>query len=565
MQSFIYLFLLIAAGVASLCEDDVYRSWTAIEALDANNSSLVVLVTVYMELYSSLIGSVDGTTKSIELPIQLDGTMYSVEIALEGNHSQMVEDFCSRHSLIDIYCEQLQQYVQVYVGKTLGSKECATLQCCLSLNNAETVCTELLPSVRSSWSSAFESRVVQHEFVLNQIRSGRHKLQAWLGTSNGSYVSGITPYQFHIKDSIDPCVEILYPRKGNLLNSRGSFQLKIHNSAKNSSWICVQLNEEAELTRCELETQLKKQTDHFSYELQAGRHRLAAWRTNDNTGTPSRPDVCTSVEFKVTERESKTVIVTAASRKYFIERRLQNLIGSIHYWEPDRLIHVVSLDLDPFSIQEISRWKNVVVTSFNFTAYPSHVENFRTTYAFKPLVIAEALNIYDEILWLDANMEIRRPLDDFEDIFIRKGYFFTIQEAGFPIEYNNDAQTLAILGCTASWYARTTCASGIQAYKANSWAHYNILNPMVECAKREECFSPPDSRYPDQTVLNAVLCAQSLDICDKDQKWWMSTSLNDQQPGKLQPTQDETEFNHMIIYTRREVPAKPYVKHLNYK
>src|SRR5690606_9096120 len=52
---------------------------------------------------------------------------------------------------------------------------------------------------------------------------------------------------------------------------------------------------------------------------------------------------------------SPLVIVTAASGAYF--DRLSNLIGSLHFWEPDKPIVVYDIGLSKEQVKEVACWK----------------------------------------------------------------------------------------------------------------------------------------------------------------------------------------------------------------
>ncbi|KAJ1492090.1 hypothetical protein T484DRAFT_1772676 [Baffinella frigidus] len=88
-------------------------------------------------------------------------------------------------------------------------------------------------------------------------------------------------------------------------------------------------------------------------------------------------------------------IVSAASHQYF--DRAKNLVGSVHVW--DR------------AAAEARGWAGVEVRALDFARYPPHLQSTgweKSTYAFKPLVVWDALKTHDCILWLDSGIELRR-------------------------------------------------------------------------------------------------------------------------------------------------------------
>lgn len=54
-------------------------------------------------------------------------------------------------------------------------------------------------------------------------------------------------------------------------------------------------------------------------------------------------------------------------------------------------------------------WRNVEVRSFPFSDYPDHVRDV-TNYAFKALVLVEAMKKNSAVLWIDSGLELRAPI-----------------------------------------------------------------------------------------------------------------------------------------------------------
>lgn len=73
----------------------------------------------------------------------------------------------------------------------------------------------------------------------------------------------------------------------------------------------------------------------------------------------------------------------------------QNLIGSIHYWEPDLYIDIYSLGLSEQTVDMMRRWRNVRVRELK-APLPPHVSEWGR-YAFKPLVIQDALDRHERV------------------------------------------------------------------------------------------------------------------------------------------------------------------------
>lgn len=74
----------------------------------------------------------------------------------------------------------------------------------------------------------------------------------------------------------------------------------------------------------------------------------------------------------------------------------QNLIGSIHFWEPGSLIEVYSLGLSAEAEADLLTWRHVTLHRLNLSGLPPHVGDWGK-YAFKPVVIEEALHRHDRV------------------------------------------------------------------------------------------------------------------------------------------------------------------------
>ena len=116
--------------------------------------------------------------------------------------------------------------------------------------------------------------------------------------------------------------------------------------------------------------------------------------------------------------------------------------------------------------------------------------------------------------------------------------------------------------------SRQHCATTFIGANARSWFARDVLPTLVDCAADPDCINPPGSsranHRQEQSALNAILCAQRADpdgVCRSDKRYRMTSDFeNDDDP--VQPTADETDFNDMALYTRRNHPIKPYTRFL---
>ena len=197
-------------------------------------------------------------------------------------------------------------------------------------------------------------------------------------------------------------------------------------------------------------------------------------------------------------------IITAANKLYF--GALLNLVGSLHYWSGNYEITVYDLGLGDRLLNEIKKWRNVVlVENFLDSSIPDHCSNL-LQYAWKPYVIDHALSSYDQVLWIDAGSDTREPLYRIEQLFRRDGHFFA-QGQDLDMTVMSLPQTYKLLGCDrADFRGKGHYCAGLQGYTRYSLAYDKILQPMLEAASIPECIAPMGSnsqnhRY-DQTLLS---------------------------------------------------------------
>lgn len=124
---------------------------------------------------------------------------------------------------------------------------------------------------------------------------------------------------------------------------------------------------------------------------------------------------------------------TASDNKYF--DNLLNLIGSIHRSNFDNLneISVFNLGLTQDQLEHLETMQKVKVYNIELT-HPDLLKPFKTTiwgkyvpgwYAWKPVIIKQALEMFDNVLWIDAGNVVLKPLDNLFKYIQQNGYFLT--------------------------------------------------------------------------------------------------------------------------------------------
>ncbi len=125
-------------------------------------------------------------------------------------------------------------------------------------------------------------------------------------------------------------------------------------------------------------------------------------------------------------------IVTAADKEYY--SRLTNFIGSLHVLHFDDIaeISVFDLGLDSDNKQALSMMQKVKVYQIEQTN-PDILKQFvvrdgnkiaRGWYSWKPVVIKQALDMFDTIFYIDAGAVVLTPLHNIFKYIEKHGYFF---------------------------------------------------------------------------------------------------------------------------------------------
>jgi hypothetical protein len=128
---------------------------------------------------------------------------------------------------------------------------------------------------------------------------------------------------------------------------------------------------------------------------------------------------------------------TAADDRHF--PLLLNLIGSIHVTNFDQLGEIAVFDigftqeqiqfLNTISKVSVHRIKGYthpdILTRFTTSQTPQGIRQVPGWYAWKFVILKEALDLFPHILWVDAGTTILKPLDDLFSYIDQTGYFLS--------------------------------------------------------------------------------------------------------------------------------------------
>ena len=260
------------------------------------------------------------------------------------------------------------------------------------------------------------------------------------------------------------------------------------------------------------------------------------------------------------------LIVSAVSAASF--DRVQNLVGSIHFWEPTQPLLIFDVGLTHKQRAIIQCWRRVTLLTFPFSSYPRHVQNL-FNYAYRLLIIQEAFAVTNAsaIVILDNGVEIRRPFafSPIKRSLIRAGYWFTEHSIGSignsatsSVAKQSMEWTLNKLGASPILMSSVPlCASGLTAFSRSSIAYVEIVLPAIDCALHEECIAPDgagtDTHNFDHSVLSALI-HQTGRYCESNRAYheWDMSYL----------TETETNYNQVAFAWRRGHAPKPYIRHI---
>ncbi|CAF1654899.1 unnamed protein product, partial [Didymodactylos carnosus] len=229
----------------------------------------------------------------------------------------------------------------------------------------------------------------------------------------------------------------------------------------------------------------------------------------------------TSIPYQTTTIKD-LVIVTCISQSFY--DRLENLIGSIHYYERGLKIIVYDMGLSEWQLSKLNCMENVFVETFNYDIYPLHIHDLNN-YAFKALIVKQAIDKYGSIFYSDAGSEFRSTLSSIADNIERNGYFLTQQKSFINSLTHEDTFRYFNVNKNALEYQDHHCSAGlIGINKKNVDFYNNILLPFVNCSLVKECIAPQLSSVTkhrfDQSVLSILIKKNKKYTCSDDERYY---------------------------------------------
>ena len=290
---------------------------------------------------------------------------------------------------------------------------------------------------------------------------------------------------------------------------------------------------------------------------------------------------CTHLHTKH-ENNNAMYFATAADACYF--PHLLNLIGSIHRVNFDELNEIAVFDLgvtksqrqileqiQKVNVYDVEITHPDLLTPFTDPGKPNRPR--RGWYAWKPVVIKQALNMFPYVLYLDAGTLILNPLNDLFEHFRQHGYFFlscmhnivwmTTQYVIYKFHLQSPERKWIL-----SKY-RHGIAAGFQGLTKNLYKDYVL--PMYELSKDIRYFADdgtaPGKARHDQTLSSIYIRILGLEIHKrKGGKGLVNLSLNNKIiPFYITPhVSGINEQTHIFLQvTRKKHPN--YLTQIRYK
>ncbi|XP_022086461.1 uncharacterized protein LOC110977006 isoform X2 [Acanthaster planci] len=220
---------------------------------------------------------------------------------------------------------------------------------------------------------------------------------------------------------------------------------------------------------------------------------------------PVRPLINLDLQdVDVEELSRRLVVVTAFSENHRLE--VMGMIGTVQNHMPATRVIAYDLGIDPRYLSKLRRLCNLEVRPFEFHRYPSHV-SVLMKFAWKPIIIKEALNEFGVIFWADASVRFQDslitllPFAKEHHGYFSKIHSYTPLSAGSlsaPALHNfflTHRKMFAYFGIKRKRYAKSPNTPHVAANRQlvinSTTVQEKVIKPLYACAMDENCIGPP--------------------------------------------------------------------------
>jgi hypothetical protein len=210
------------------------------------------------------------------------------------------------------------------------------------------------------------------------------------------------------------------------------------------------------------------------------------------------------------DQNSDMVIVTASDSLFY--GRLLATIKSVHEYFPNKILIIYDLGMTHEMIDRVLRNCKCSIRSLHakYRKLFPHLGNLKN-YAWKPLIIADAMKYYKQIMYIDAS--IRFKSSDANDLIEKSSKTGVVASfLGFRLPCFTHPDTFKWFGETSESYDQFGTIEGNFIFLNRNFLTILILKAWVTCALDESCIAPKGSRLKgccgchrfDQVVLTII-------------------------------------------------------------
>ena len=236
---------------------------------------------------------------------------------------------------------------------------------------------------------------------------------------------------------------------------------------------------------------------------------------------------------------SLLTVATGANSPFFAA--MKNLVGSTLFWCQDCPIAVFNLGLSAEELAAAAGWCR---TTVHWAEGYAHGDP--NTYAFKAAAVAEAVEAYGTVLWLDGGSTVTGWLKPAVlPLLLADGHFLVQGQDTGMVRWVHPSM-FAHFGVPAAFFGTNYSFSGnTVGFVRGAPAHKAILLPWLACAHNASCIAPPGSskanhRY-DQAALSVLALTSGLTITPH-------TELLAAERSQLQPCEQPSAH---VVWTSR--------------
>uniref|UniRef100_A0A0N4ZTR6 Nucleotid_trans domain-containing protein n=1 Tax=Parastrongyloides trichosuri TaxID=131310 RepID=A0A0N4ZTR6_PARTI len=209
-------------------------------------------------------------------------------------------------------------------------------------------------------------------------------------------------------------------------------------------------------------------------------------------------------ENLITRDNYNPTFVMAVSN-YFVPRGLA-LMKSIFENFPKSKLIVYDLGVSRKNVKKIKKTCNIIYKKFKFNYYPYHVSHL-SNYAFKAIVISEALRDYGSIWYLDSSVSIRTSnLTKVYNLMNNKKSSYILHDpTGHGIAAGTDTDLYLYLPTNINEIVSKKSSmyqAGLIYVKKDKESIDKILKWYILCSLTKECISPKNAKQKCLKFLN---------------------------------------------------------------